>query len=935
MNYKETINLPRTDFSMKANLPKLEPEILKVWKQKGIYNLIREKSRGKKKYILHDGPPYANGDIHIGHALNKILKDIVVKYKTMKGFDSPFVPGWDCHGLPVEHQLFKELGITKDEIEKTEFRKKAFDYAMRFVNIQKEEFERLGVFGDWQNPYLTLDKGYEAKIIEAFGKLAEKGYVYKGLKPIHWCTWCETALAEAEVEYEQLKSPSIYVKFKTRFAMHGEAYFVIWTTTPWTLPSNVAIAVHPEIEYALVKTDLPGRDSKEILVVAIHLVDTLLQKLGGKGEILAKIPGKYLEGVFAEHPFIEKPSRVILADYVSGIEGTGCVHIAPGHGEEDYKSGLKYKLPVIMPVGPDGRFSLEVKEFCSMYVFDSNPAIINRLRENDRLLFSEEVEHTYPHCWRCKRPVIFRATEQWFINVENDNLREKTLALIKKVEWIPKPGENRISSMVENRPDWCLSRQRYWGVPIPVFYCMDCRHELLDSAIIRAIKEAVLKEGSDVWFSKTALEFLPEGIKCKKCGGSMFAKETDIIDVWFDSGVSHYAVLETREDLSFPADLYLEGSDQHRGWFQASILTSIGLSGNAPFNTVLTHGFVVDSEGRKMSKSEGNVISPQDVIKDYGSDILRLWVASSDYHGDVRISNEILSRLSEAYRKIRNTYRFLLGNIYDFDPDKDRVKYENLLEIDKWALSKAHSLLKEIDSSYEKFDFYRVYHMLYNFCTIEMSSFYLDILKDRLYTFGKNGVERRSAQTVLYEILVILVKAMAPIMVFTTEEVWGYLHPDMGESIHLTDWPQEREESSEVTHELEDMWEVLIDFRNVAIKELEVKRAEKLIGNSLEVKVIIYHSKSCNISLLKRYAELLPGILIVSQVELIGLDESGYTELPMSEWTASGSHSDLKVKLEVKKAEGKKCERCWNWSESVGMDSKHPQICKRCVKVVT
>ncbi len=932
MNYKDTLNLPRTDFPMKANLPNLEPGILKEWKAQGIYGLIREKSAGKAKFILHDGPPYANGDIHIGHALNKILKDIVVKYKTMKGFDSPFVPGWDCHGLPVEHQLFKELGITKDDIERLEFRKKAYDYAMRFVNIQKGEFEELGVFGDWNNPYLTLNKGYEAKIVEAMVRLVEKGYIYKGLKPIHWCSRCETALAEAEVEYENVKSPSVYVKFKTSFAVHGEAYFVIWTTTPWTLPANVAIAVHPEIEYALVRTELPGRDSKEILVMASPLVDTVLAKVGGKGETLAKMPGRYLEGVFAEHPFIEKPSKVVLAEYVSGTEGTGCVHIAPGHGEEDYKTGLKYKLPVIMSVGPDGRFSLEVKEFCSMDVFDSNPVIIDRLRKNDKLLFSEEVEHTYPHCWRCKRPVIFRATEQWFINVENDNLRQKTLDIIREIEWIPKAGENRIYSMVENRPDWCLSRQRYWGVPLPVFYCRDCRHELLNADIIRTIGKFMLKDGSDLWFAKSAEELLPRGTKCSKCGGSTFAKETDIIDVWFDSGVSHYAVLEAREDLAYPADLYLEGSDQHRGWFQASILTSIALTGNAPFKSVLTHGFVVDGEGKKMSKSEGNVLSPQDVIREYGTDILRLWVASSDYHGDIRISREILSRLSEAYRKIRNTYRFLLGNIYDFNPDKDKVRYEDLLEIDRWALSKVHSLLKAADDSYESFDFYRVYHMLYNFCTIEMSSFYLDILKDRLYTFNRKGVERRSAQTVLYEILVILVKVMSPIMVFTADEVWRYIPAGKGKSIHLTDWPIECKEG--INTELEGIWESIIDFRNAVLKELEIKRAEKLIGNSLGAKVIIYHSLPLEINLLKRYVNLLPGIFIVSQVELTGLEEGEYARLPMSECALTGISSDLKIKLEIKKADGRKCERCWNWSESVGSSPEHPEICERCTKAV-
>ncbi len=735
MNYKDTLNLPKTDFPMKADLPKREPDMLNSWKEKDIYAHIRGKFKGKPKYILHDGPPYANGDIHIGHALNKTLKDIVVKYKTMRGFDAPYVPGWDCHGLPVEHQLFKELKISKGQIGQLEFRKKAADYALRYVGIQKEQFKRLGVFGDWEDPYLTLSPGYVAGIMRSFAKLVEGGYVYKGRKPVNWCTRCETALAEAEVEYADHTSPSVYVKFQIKDTKikDGRHFLIIWTTTPWTLVANVAIAVHPEMSYVSIKV------GEETFFIAQDLLNIVLEKLNIKEyKKISALKGRDLEGLNYIHPFLKREGKVVLANYVSNEEGTGCVHTAPGHGMEDFMTGQKYGLPTIMPVNEKGLFDDTAGELSGMHVFKANDAIIERLKKDGNLLNSATISHSYPHCWRCKSPVIFRATVQWFINVDHNGLRKKTLEAVKGVKWVPSVGEKRISAMIETRPDWCLSRQRYWGVPIPAFYCEGCELPVLDAKAIDRVADMMEKEGSDVWFARTAEELLPPGFKCPECKKDKFRKEEDILDVWFDSGVSHQSVIRARPGLQFPADLYLEGSDQHRGWFQSAILTSMPIEGRPPFKNVLTHGFVVDGEGRKMSKSLGNVVSPQDVIKTHGADVLRLWVASCDYYEDIRISKEILERTSEAYRKIRNTARFILGNLYDFDPVKDRVGHEELLGFDKWAVSKACSLIEEITKYYDDFEFHKVFRALYNFCTVELSSFYLDVLKDRLYTYAPN-----------------------------------------------------------------------------------------------------------------------------------------------------------------------------------------------------
>ena len=921
MDYKNTLNLPQTDFKMKAGLPQKEPQIGKVWQEMDIYSKIRAARKGKAKYILHDGPPYANGDIHAGHVLNKTIKDIIIKYKTMQNFDSAYIPGWDCHGLPVEHQLFKVLNISKHDIKQTEFRKKAHKYAMGFVEIQREQFKRLGIFGDWHRPYLTLSRRYEETIIRSFAKLVKDGYIYKGLKPVNWCYSCETALAEAEVEYEDHTSPSIYVKFKVK--EKGE-YIVIWTTTTWTLIANVAVAVHPDFEYAFVKTDTDDN----ILIMAKKLLDTVMQKWGKSGyKIISECKGKDLDGRIYEHPFGLREGKVVLADYVSLEEGTGCVHTAPGHGEEDHITGLKYDLETVMPVDDKGNFTDEAAQFKGMNVHEANGVIIDELKKLGLLPNSESLTHSYPHCWRCKNPIIFRATEQWFMSVDKHDLRKRLLTEIdKNIEWIPQQGKERIYTMVKNRPDWCLSRQRYWGVPIPVFKCNNCGEWICEAKLIDYFADIVSKEGADAWFLKDAKDLIPPGYKCPKCKGEIFEKGCDIIDVWFESGVSHQAVLKGTETLRYPAEIYVEGSDQHRGWFQTSLITAVAIDKKPPYKSVLTHGFTVDGDGRKMSKSLGNVVSPQEVIKDYGADILRLWVASCNYTEDVRISKEILTRLTESYRKIRNTARFMLGNLSDFTPGKDNVPYNKLLAIDKWAIAKAHQLLKEATEYYEKFLFHKVYRIAYDFCIVTMSNFYLDILKDRLYTFGKNSLPRRSAQSAIYEILNILNAIMAPLLDFTAEEIYGHMPKTKGahESIHLCLWPKADE--SKIDNKLLGQWRRLIDIRAAVLKVLEDKRISGVIGNSLKAAISLYTDSEEDYNFLKQHEEQLPSVFIVSQVDL------NKTKSYPGEAVACAENK--KIFVLAKKAEGNKCSRCWNYSATVGQDKKHPLICKRCVGVI-
>jgi len=941
MDYKNTLNLPQTNFPMKADLPKREPACLKKWQETDIYRRIGEKSEGKPKYILHDGPPYANGDIHIGHALNKTLKDIIVKYKTMRGYDSPYVPGWDCHGLPVEHQLFKELGINKYQISQIEFRKKAYDYALRYVDIQREQFKRLGVFGDWQNPYLTLNPDYEESIVKAFGTLVKKGYIYRGLKPVNWCFKCETALAEAEVEYEDHNSPSIFVKFKldnslSRYPvipLNGQTgkrangqtdiYLVIWTTTPWTLMANVAVAVHPDLTYCYIKTD------KGNLILAKDLLSNALSQMGiDKYELIREVSGKELAGLVYAHPFGLRNGRVVLADYVSKEEGTGLVHTAPGHGNEDYLTGIKYKLDMVMPVDSKGNFDATAGEFKGLNVYAANKVIIEKLDKLGLLLFNTDIQHSYPHCWRCKTPIIFRATRQWFLNIDHDNLRKKLLeAIANEVKWVPVSGRERISAMVELRPDWCLSRQRYWGVPIPAVICNNCHEEFLEPKVIEKYASFVASEGSDAWFKRNIGDFLPEDFQCPNCKSNTFSKGSDILDVWFDSGVSHQAVLKKREEFGgTPCELYLEGSDQHRGWFQSSLIPSMCIDDKPPFKEVLTHGFVVDGEGRKMSKSLGNVISPQDIIKDYGADILRMWVASSDYNGDIRISNEILARLSEAYRKIRNSIRFILSNLYDFDPDKDKVGYEKLKKIDKYFLKKLQWRVGCIETGYEYFNFYDAFKDIYDLCNVDLSMHYLDMVKGRLYTFAADSIERRAAQTTIYEILNVLVRVIAPILVFTAEETWERMPKQKEEnsfsSVHLLDWPKINsvfaQEDLERFHEdvETELKSVIVLIPDVA-KALEEKRSLGIIGSSFDAKINLLTNSEERYKFLTSLKADLCEIFKVSQVD-IALDKN----LPKD------------ISIEVSKAGGTKCVRCWNYSLSVGQDKSHPLICISCLKAI-
>ena len=926
MDYKDTLNLPKTSFPMKANLAKREPEILKEWEEKNLYSKIKSATKNRKKFILHDGPPYANGHIHIGTALNKILKDLIIKSKTMAGFKCDYLPGWDCHGLPIEHQVDKELGSKKQSVSILEKRKLCREYAKKFIDIQREEFKRLGVLGEWEHPYLTMNNSYVATIVRECGKFAATNSIYKRKKPIQWCASCKTALAEAEVEYQDASSPSIYVKFpllsdisKVDPSLKDKKIFVIiWTTTPWTIPANLAICFHPDFTYAAVAV------KDEVYILAEDMLFKTLTTLGIENhQIVATFPGSALEGFKCRHPFIERESLLILGNHVTLEAGTGCVHTAPGHGQEDYEVGLKYDLDIYVPVDDDGKFTEEVDFFAGQFVFDANQAVNDKLKEVNALLQEETITHSYPHCWRCKKPIVFRATEQWFISMDSNQLRERTLKEIMEVSWIPHWGRERIYSMVENRPDWCISRQRAWGVPIPIFYCAKCHHTIADQKIIEHVADRFEQHGADLWFAEEAKDLLPPNTSCPQCGGTQFDKEKDILDVWFDSGVSYAAVLEKNEDLAYPADLYLEGSDQHRGWFHSSLLTSVETRNQAPYKSVLTHGFVVDGKGEKMAKSKGNVIAPEKVIKAYGVEILRLWVASEDYREDIRISDEILKRLSESYRKIRNTCRFLLGNLHDFDPGA-KVDYQDLEEIDCWALHQLYHLTNRLAKAYSTYEFHAIYHLLHNFCVIDMSAIYLDILKDRLYCSATDAHSRKAAQTTMLSILTTLVKLMAPILPFTAEELWRYLPPDREreESVHLSSYPQLDQRYS--NPKLHDKWQGLFQARDAVLKVLEEKRAEKLIGNSLKAEVTIEAPEKLFLSL-KDYQDMLEDLFIVSKVNL--------SELP------SGKELTLEASLEalnvsVTKAPGEKCERCWKYSETVGEDRDHPTICHRCAHVV-
>jgi isoleucyl-tRNA synthetase len=927
MDYKKTLNLPNTDFPMKANLVQKEPEMLKRWEQEDIYSKIRTTSKGRPTYILHDGPPYANGNIHMGTAFNKILKDIIIKSKQMDGYDVPYVPGWDCHGLPIEWQVDHELGDKKLEMTQSEVRKRCREFADHFIQIQRDEFKRLGVLGEWDNPYLTMDYAYEATIVREFAKFALNGSLIKSKKPVYWCNSCGTALAEAEVEYEDHTSPSIYVRFpflsdvsKDHLSLAGkDIYIAIWTTTPWTIPANLAVALHPGLPYLAIDTAKSG-----VLILAEGLLEDFVDKVGiEEYTILDRLDARELEGLKVKHPIYDRESVIILADYVTLDVGTGCVHTAPGHGQEDYESGLRYNLDIYSPLDDKGRFTEDVEFFAGQEVFESNRPVIEKLTELGALLREEEVTHSYPHCWRCKNPVIFRATEQWFISMDKVGLRRNALKAIRDVEWIPQWGEERIYGLVENRPDWCISRQRSWGVPITIFYCLKCGNHLISQEIVDYVSKLVEEQGTDVWFDLRAQELLPKGTICPHCHGDTFRKETDILDVWFDSGVS-FTVLERRRDyLTYPADLYLEGSDQHRGWFHSSLLCSVGTREKAPFKSVLTHGFVVDGEGRKMSKSRGNVIQPEEVINKYGAEILRLWVASEDYRTDIRLSQEILDRLTEAYRRLRNTFRYLLGNLYDFNPLEDRIPYEGLLELDRWALHRLQELTEKVLRSYGAFEYHSIYQAIYNFCVLTLSSFYLDVVKDRLYVSAPGSKERRSAQTALNEILEVLVRLVAPIIPFTADEVWGYLPSnEKPSSVHSALFLPAKEEFKDTS--LMERWETLLNVRKEVTKALEIARKDRIIGHSLDAAISVVLPKNFSKGL-EGYRDELRSVCIVSGVEFADKVqiEGGYE---------SQDYPGLIVK--VIPSPSPKCERCWVHDATVGHDSEHPTLCKRCVGVV-
>ncbi len=931
MEYKETLNLPKTSFPMKASLAAKEPERLKDWEEKVLYKRILSKRDKSKSYILHDGPPYANGHLHMGHALNKILKDFVVRIKLSQGFYSPYVPGWDCHGLPIEHQVDKKLGSKKKNMSVSDIRKECRKYAERFINIQRDEFKRLGGIGDWENPYITMDYEYEATTLSELYRFFNNGGVYKGLKPVHWCTSCVTALAEAEIEYADHTSDSIFVKFpleeKTAeaFNLSGKSSVVIWTTTPWTLPANLAVAFHPEIDYSFVKIISSENDNLvagEIIIVATKLVSQLMKEFGvSEYEELNVIKGVEFEGKKAIHPFYDRESLMVLGEHVTLEQGSGIVHTAPGHGQEDYEVGRQYDLEILNPVDDYGNFKENLELFGGKNIFEANSEIVEYLKKNGSLIKNDKIKHSYPHCWRCKNPVVFRATPQWFISMETNDLRKKALEEIKKVKWIPAWGESRIYSMIENRPDWCISRQRSWGVPIAVFLCEECGETIIDKEIQNKIVSLFKKEGADAWFDYTVKDILGDDFTCPKCSSSKIKKETDILDVWFDSGTSHAAVCEKRENLRWPADMYLEGSDQHRGWFHSSLLESVGSRGKAPYKEVLTHGFVVDGYGRKMSKSVGNVITPDEIVNKYGAEILRLWVSAEDYSEDVRISEDIIKRLVESYRKIRNTSRYIVGNLYDFDPENDAIDFNDLLDMDRYILLKWNKVKKRILEAFDKYQFHIFYHTFLNFCINTLSSFYLDILKDRLYTFKSDSHFRRSAQTVLFTLIREMSVIMSPILSFTADEIWEYIPAYKGKPDFVFEetFP---EISNYEDKKLEEKWDKITAIRKEVNKALELARADKLIGHSLDAKVTLASQE--NLEDVLTCDEGINRIFIISELVFGDYEtmEDGYKS------------ENMPLKIFIEQAPYEKCERCWVRSDSIGSDSEHPTICSRCASQV-
>ena len=918
-DYSCTLNLPKTDFPMRGNLPTKEPETLKAVFENGLYEKILKKNEGHKHFVLHDGPPYANGEIHAGHALNKILKDTIVRYKAMKGFYAPFIPGYDTHGMPTEKKAIEKLGLDRSKIPVTKFRDTCREFTTNYKDIQTEGFKRLGVLGDWAHPYITYDHATEARQIGVFGDMYKKGYIYKGLKPVYWCTDCETALAEAEIEYKDVTGESIYVKFPVEDSKglfdKKDTYMVIWTTTPWTLPGNMGITIGADYEYSMVELKENKENAKlERLIIATELVEKVMKLAEIEDyKTVQTFKGSDLEGVLCKHPFLDRMSRVVLGSEttvnVTLDEGTGAVHTAPAYGKEDYLQGLKDKLGMVVAVDDKGKQTAEAGEFAGQFYAKSNKTITAWLDENGYLLKAVKIEHSYPHCWRCKKPIIFRATPQWFASV--DGFRDDVLKAIKTVTWHPDWGEDRMSEMIKGRNDWCISRQRTWGVPLPIFYCKDCGEPYVTEESIKKIQDVVRTEGTNAWWAKEAKDLVPEGAKCPKCGCTEFKKETDIMDVWFDSGSTHQSVLVER-GLDYPADLYLEGNDQYRGWFQSSLLTSVAVNGIAPYKEVLCCGFVVDGQGRKMSKSLGNGVSPIDVSNKFGADILRLWALSSDYSMDVNLSDDILKGISDVYRKIRNTARYILGNTYDYDPEKP-VAYEDLQEIDKWALTRLNKLIKDCTKDYDTYSFGNCYHDVNQFCVVDMSSFYLDIIKDRLYTEKADSVARRAAQTTMYYILDALVKILTPMISFTAEEIWSAMNHTEKENVEspmLADYPVSNDEWD--NKEIAEKWEKIIKVKNIVAKDLELARAEKTIGNSLDAKVTIY-AEGEEYKFLKENEELIKLVLIVSGLEI----------------QENNRKQEEKLGVKVEHATGEKCERCWMYN-----DHLEDGLCPRCKEVL-
>ncbi|RDU38975.1 isoleucine--tRNA ligase [Neobacillus piezotolerans] len=915
MDYKDTLLMPNTDFPMRGNLPKREPEIQAKWEEEDIYKKVQERTKGRPMYVLHDGPPYANGDIHMGHALNKILKDIIVRHKSMTGYNAPYVPGWDTHGLPIEQALTNK-GVKRKEMTVAEFRQLCTEYALGQIDSQRQQFKRLGVRGNWENPYITLKPEYEAQQIKVFGEMAKKGYIYKGKKPVYWSPSSESALAEAEIEYKDKKSPSIYVGFKVKDGkgvLDTDTSIVIWTTTPWTIPANLGISVHPDLVYSVVSAG-----GKKYLV-AEALLESVVKEIGWDSyEVVQKVKGSDLESITAAHPLYGRDSLVMLGEHVTTDAGTGCVHTAPGHGEDDFYVGQKYGLDVLCPVDDKGYMTAEAEGFEGVFYDEANKPITQALDEAGALLKLSFITHSYPHDWRTKKPVIFRATAQWFASIKD--FRSDLLEAIKETEWVPAWGETRLFNMVRDRGDWCISRQRVWGVPIPVFYAENGEPIITDETIGH-VSNLFREHGSNVWFEREAMDLLPEGFTHPGSPNGTFTKETDIMDVWFDSGSSHQAVLEERDDLQRPADLYLEGSDQYRGWFNSSLSTAVAVTGKAPYKGVLSHGFVLDGEGRKMSKSLGNVMVPEKIMKQMGADILRLWVASVDYQSDVRVSDAILKQVAEVYRKIRNTFRFLLGNLADFNPETDALSYGELREVDQFMLVKLNKLIKQVRTSYDKYEYSGIYHAVNNFCTLDLSAFYLDFAKDILYIEAKDNKSRRAIQTVLYESLVSLTQLVSPILSHTADEVWEFIPGVKEESVQLTDMPEYKEYPN--ADALIEKWSAFMKLRDDVLKALEEARNEKVIGKSLTAKVTLYVNGETR-ELLDSIEEDLKQLFIVSGFEVAGEVEQAPQEALKLE-TAS---------IVITKAEGETCDRCWVVTTDIGSDPDHPTLCARCASVV-